>query len=258
MTDITVLARRNSHERDSHITFQEDGHIYTIDGETDFMSVTTWNHSHFKPFDADRIIASMMARESWPKSKYFGQTPEQIKAGWDANRDASAAAGTKLHYDIECYYNGCPQKNDSIEYQYFLRFAEKNADLVPFRSEWMVWDRELRFAGSIDMVFIQPDGTLMIYDWKRSKGIEKGNGWGDSATTQCISHLPDSNFWHYSLQLNTYKALLEKNYGHRVSEMRLVCCHPTHKDYQVFTVPDLSAEVADLFEVRRDMLAVLA
>ena len=41
------LAKQNPHERDDHITFDEGPHIYTIDGEIDFMSVTTWNHSHF-------------------------------------------------------------------------------------------------------------------------------------------------------------------------------------------------------------------
>ena len=80
MAENIALAERNPHERDSHISFQDEGHIYTIDGETDFMSVTTWNHRHFKPFDADRIIAGMMSRDSWERSRYFGQTPEQIKA----------------------------------------------------------------------------------------------------------------------------------------------------------------------------------
>jgi len=100
------------------------------------------------------------------------------------------------------------------------------------------------------MVFANDDGTLMIYDWKRSKGINKTNGWGDFSTTECISHLPDSNFWHYALQLNTYRGILERNYGCRVSAMRLVCLHPVHREYQVYTVPDLSAEISDLFALR--------
>jgi len=34
-----------------------------------------------------------------------------------------------------------------------LRFAESSSSLTPYRTEWMVWDSELRLAGSIDMVF---------------------------------------------------------------------------------------------------------
>ena len=51
------------------------------------------------------------------------------------------------------------------------------------------------------------------------------NKW-QSALTPCIKHLQDSNYWHYCLQLNTYKALLEKNYGVKVKDLYLVCLHP--------------------------------
>ena len=61
----------------------------------------------------------------------------------------------------------------------------------------------------------------MIYDWKRSKEIKKTDRFMKFATTECIDDIPDTNFWHYSLQLNTYKALLEKCYGKKVTHMRL-------------------------------------
>ena len=41
-----------------------------------------------------------------------------------------------------------------------------------------------------------------------------------------ISHIPYTNFFHYSLQLNVYKRILEKNYNKKVKEMFLVCLHP--------------------------------
>ena len=56
----TYLANKYPHERDSHIHFDEGPHIYTIDGDSDYMSVTTWNHSHFAHFDPDAIIEKMM------------------------------------------------------------------------------------------------------------------------------------------------------------------------------------------------------
>ena len=249
-----TLSKRHRHERDGHILFDEGPHIYTIDGDADYLSVTTWNHSHFKTFDADKIIEKMMKGKNWKNSKYFGQTPEEIKQGWELNRDNAASAGTKLHYDIECYYSGLPQDNSSIEYQYFLNFVDKYPHLKPYRTEWMIWDSELRFAGSIDMVFENPDGTLMIYDWKRSKGIQKTNRFMDYSHTECIDHLPDTNFWHYSLQLNTYKAILEKCYGKKVTTMMLVCLYPDNKDYQLLKVPELRQELSDLFQLRKSML----
>jgi CRISPR/Cas system-associated exonuclease Cas4 (RecB family) len=119
----------------------------------------------------------------------------------------------------------------------------------------MVFDEELRLSGSIDMVFEAPDGSLQIFDWKRSKEIKKHNPW-ENSHRECISHLPDSNFWHYALQLNTYKAILERNYGKKVTDLYLVCLHPNNKnkDYMKIRVPILKDEIADLFDLRRKLL----
>ena len=254
----TYLANLNPHERDSHILFDEGPHVYTIDGDSDFMSVTTWNHSHFPHFDADKIITNMMNSKKWSQSKYFGQTIGEIKAGWNKNGQEASKAGTKMHYDIECFYNeeDVEVEEDCVEWKYFEKFEEEiGQNLEPYRTEWMIWDKELKFAGSIDMIFRNPDGTLLIYDWKRCKNIKKDNRW-QGATTDCISHLPDTNYWHYSLQLNTYKYLLEKNYGEKVVGMYLVCLHPNNanKSYIKIEVPDLGEEIKDLMSLRKTML----
>ena len=258
----TLLSRSNYHARDSHIHFDEGPHIYTIDGDSSFTSVTTWNHMHFEQFDADLIIKRMMASKKWPESKYFGMTPDEIKAGWDKNRDESARAGTLMHYDIECYYNNSLHKDfnwsDTIEGCYFLHFLKDWGYLKPYRTEWTVFHEELKLAGSIDMTFENEDGSLQIYDWKRSKGISKAPNGGKFSTTDCISHLPDSNFWHYSLQLNIYRHILESKYNHRVTGMYLVCLHPDNqnKSYQRIQVADLREEVSELVKYREQQLQV--
>ena len=252
------LAKKFPHERDSHIVFDEGPHIYTIDGDSDFMSVTTWNHSHFPHFDADKIITKMIRSRNWTRSKYYGQTREEIKALWTKNGEEASKAGTKMHYDIECFYNDEDVEidEDCVEFDYFMSFENDiGSELEPYRTEWMVWDKELKLAGSIDMVFRNPDGTLVIYDWKSCKEIKKENRY-QSAITECIDHFPDTNFWHYSLQLNTYKYMLEKNYGEKVVGMYLVCLHPNNanKSYIRLTVPHLKTEITDLMNLRKRML----
>ena len=117
-----LLEKINKHERDDHISFDEGPHIYTIDGDSDYKSVTTWNHSHFPHFNSDKIITNMMKSPKWQKSKYFGMTRSQIKHLWKENGRKASEAGTKMHYDIECFYNGMYVENDSIEYKYFMQF----------------------------------------------------------------------------------------------------------------------------------------
>ena len=271
-----VLERRNIHERDSEIKFYARGHKYeiTTDPKSKYTSVTTWNHKHFPKFDADAIIENMFKSKGWgPDHKYWGQTADQIKASWKSNGDAVSSAGTNLHERIEDFMNNnwlegvysqkelyeiykCDFKDnvdEAVEWEYFLKFVENHPELTPYRTEWMIFDEDLKIAGSIDMVYENPDGTLSIYDWKRSKDISKINGWNKFAINPLICHMPDSNFWHYALQLNTYKGILERKYGKKVTKLCLVRLHPDIKEetYELLEVPILTKEIKELFEERQ-------
>ena len=272
-----ILCLRNAHPRDANIHFEEEGHKYTIldvgGPSSDYTSVTTWNHSNFPHFEADLIIKRMMSGKSWKEGhKYWGLSADQIKNLWNANRDNASGAGTKLHYEIECFMNSKVLKFDythlellqqyqilvkyekryldfGVEWSYFLKFVADFPELKPYRTEWTVYHEELKLAGSIDMVYENPDGTISIYDWKRAAEITCVNAWNKYAITPCISHMPDSNFWHYALQLNTYKAILESKYGKIVRDLYLVRLHPDteEKTYELIRIPDLKYEIQDLF-----------
>lgn len=250
------LKNKNPHPRDDRILFDEPTHTYTIDGDSNYLSVTTFNHGLFEKFDADKIIANMRKSKNWPNSKYYGLSDSEIKSMWDKNRDEAANAGTLMHYDIECYYNECPNVNTSIEYEYFMNFTKAFPELKAYRTEWTVFHEELRLAGSIDMVFENEEGDLLIYDWKRSREIVKTSNWNKCSSNPVISHIPDTNYWHYCLQLNTYKAILESKYDKKVVGLYLVCLHPENKNqnFQRIKVVDLSEEVKDLFQYRADIV----
>lgn len=266
----TYLEKKHPHPRDMLITFDEPTHVYTIQRrdengnivyDSSFTSVTTWNHSHFSPFNADNIIDKMMKSKNWCNNKYYGMSPNEIKEIWEKNRKEAAQAGTLMHYDIECYYNNVNVSNNSIEYKYFQQFEYDRTKkggfgqyLKPYRTEWMVFDEELRLSGSVDMIYEAPDGTLQIYDWKRSREIKKYNPW-QSSHIECIQHIPDTNFWHYSLQLNTYKCILERNYGKIVTDLYLVVLHPDNDNYMRIKVPILTQEMNDLIELRKKQIA---
>jgi len=298
-----ILSTLHSHDRDKNIKFQESGHLYTIttDPLSKYISVTSWNHTHFQKFDADDIIKKMMRGKSWKEGhKYWGLTSSQIKDIWNKNRDDASGAGTTIHYEIECFMNNPTLKKDythkelyddyilksvkvcidtnidigidididkkqpirihqTKEWSYFLEFIKEFPELKPYRTEWMIYDEELKLAGSIDMVYENPDGTLCIYDWKRSANITKINTWNKFALPYCISQLPDSNFWHYALQLNVYKAILERKYEKKVTKLRLVKLHPNNEEqtYEILDVPILEKEISQLFEERKNQFVNL-
>jgi len=272
-----ILSNFNLHARDLHIQFEEIGHKYTIltDPESKYTSVTTWNHSHFPKFDSDAVIKKMMKGKNWnSQNKYWGMAPEQIKKQWSDNGASVSGAGTDMHFEIECfmnndyipypythlnlyssYFSKCYETHDNRppEWQYFTDFVRDFPDLKPYRTEWTIYDEELKLAGSVDMVYENVDGTLEIYDWKRSKEITMVNKYNKYAITECISQYADANFWHYALQLNTYKAIIESKYGKSVTNLCLVRLHPDAEEntYELLPVPDMQSSIKELFELRK-------
>jgi len=266
-----TLQINNREIRDNHIRFYAHGHKYEIitDLRSRYTSVTTWNKSLFPKFDADAVIANIMRGKNWnPQNKYWGQTPEQIKASWFSSGASVADAGTNLHEQIERFMNNTElpagythrqllehyrSREDLVvrgpEWQFFLKFVEENPDLKPYRTEWMIYHEDAKIAGSIDMIYENPDGTLSIYDWKRTKDITSENTWNKFALNQIVKHIPDTNFWHYALQLNTYKYILEDKYGKQIRELNLVRIHPDipAQTYELIPVPILTKELDELF-----------
>jgi hypothetical protein len=262
-----------------------------ISKDTKFTSVTTWVHEHFEHFDAKKVIAAMMRNQKkWndpvANAKYYGKTAAEIEALWAKSGSEAATAGTQMHYQIECFYNTPPAPPpapptttttaDTPEFKYFLDFHQEfSATLKPYRTEWTVFHEEARIAGSIDMVYeevLPADSTptptptehsphrgkteppsLVIYDWKRCREISKTNAANKFATHPAIEHLPDSNYWHYGLQLNIYKYILETKYEKTIKDLYLVVLHPESKAYKRIKLPDLQTEVRGLFEERIQM-----
>lgn len=276
---MSVLKQLNFHPRDENIQFIEEGHKYFIltDKNSTYKSVTTFIHSLFTPFDSDKIIEMMMKGKSWQKGhKYWNMNAEQIKYQWSNNGSNVSQLGTQLHYKIECFMNNSSlqanythldllnnyyklyEKNiETKEWLYFLQFVQENPLLKPYRTEWTIYNDDLKLAGSIDMIYENPDKSLVIYDWKRVKKITPVNSFNKYSTNKLICHVPDANFWHYALQLNIYKAILEEKYNKKVVGLYLVRIHPEseEKTYELINIPFLNIEINNLFqEIKRLLL----
>lgn len=260
------LSRINSHPRDAHIAFDEPTHKYYVNGSCEGnISCTGFVHEFFGHFDPKSIIAKMKKSPKWSTSKYYGKTDKEIMDEWSNNGKVASEAGTAMHLAIEQFLHGSPEQikpeiKDTPEWRYFMKFwADCGGDLEPYRSEWEVFtdsltpvegERKIKLCGSIDMVFRRKsDGKFVIYDWKRSKEIKAENPFGTGLPP--LDHLPDCNYWHYTLQLNVYKWMLEKFYGLEVADLYLVILHPDNPSYRRMRLNILEDEVEDMIEARR-------
>jgi hypothetical protein len=109
------------------------------------------------------------------------------------------------------------------------------------------------------MVFETPEGDLLIYDWKRVREISYESSYNQYGMGAGLENMPDTNFWHYSLQLNIYRALLERNYGKKVVGLCLVCLHPENysENYELIPISMLDTEVDHMLNSRRDAVSAL-
>lgn len=252
----TTLEKKNPHQRDKRIRFDEGPHIYYLDGDALSISVTGFIHKFFNEFDADSIIPKLIRNPK--KERYYGRTVDEVKKEWNDIANKASTMGTKMHLAIELYYNGELHLQPSVnkwfvgskEETLFMAFHNecvKDKPIVPYRTEWSVFSDKYKIAGQIDMAYMNTEtNTIELYDWKRSKKIEKSNRWQTGKGP--VSHLPDSNFWHYSLQLNVYKFILETEYDIKVSGMYLVFLHPTQDSYIREEISNFQYDVQNMFK----------
>ena len=258
-----MLEKKNKHERDDNIVFEEYGHKYTYNGDCnmgdkddmgdkkDFKSVTTVVHEFFEKFDADKIIDKMMESSKWPNSKYYGMTKEEIKQLWSENGKNASKLGTQMHAEIEDYFNErLDVKEKTKEYKQFEEFWKEfknvNPTWEPFRTEWIVYDEKKKLAGSIDFLLSDSDGNIVIIDWKRSKEIKMANKFKKG--TGPFKSLDDCNYNHYTIQLNCYRHIIETKYNKKVAAMYIVVCHPNNDCAQIITINRREDIIEDLWK----------
>ena len=218
--------------RASALAFDAEKHQYYINGQP-ATAVSTLYKRFFTPFPFQKRSLSTAIKRGVPV--------EQVQQEWIEKGIASATAGTALHQLIEQFYD---KKKISIEntgkdFRHFLAFHNANKDLVVEQTEWRIYNEDLMLAGTVDFVARNSDGTLSIYDWKRSaKVVDKS---GNLITTNSyqpndgpLDDLADCSFYHYTLQLNLYKWMLEDKYGVTVRDMYLVVLHPEYECYYSF------------------------
>ena len=256
MSEMSRLDSVNPHPRDQRIRFVDETHTYYVDGSHEgYISSTTLVHTLFEEFDADKIIGKMRSSRNWYKSPYKGMTDVQIKDKWEANRDIAASEGTKMHENIERYYNSEPHSTKTKEFQMFTEYVKDHPHLEPFRSEWVIFDEESKVSGSVDMLYRsrdpEPDGSYsyVMADWKRSKEIKFWNMYQKGTDVNTVD-LPDCNFIHYSIQLGIYKYILEKNYGIKIRESFIVVLHPKQEKYEKIHTENLDAVVQGIMDRR--------
>lgn len=184
-------------------------------------------------------------------------TAEEIKAEWSRNATEKSNMGTEAHLMMELWSNSepvrnCPELRNGLT---FLWEQLRPHGVKCFRTEWELHCGAEEMAGSADWIGIFPDGSLIIVDWKRTVNHEVHSAWNKKMGAP-LSHLDATDVAKFSLQLSTYKFMIEKYYGYTVSCLALCSIHPDHPFH--FYAPYMQREVEFLMARRRARVALKA
>ena len=254
------LATLNPFAQDSRIHFDEPSHTYTFDGQRVGRSVTGLLHQFSNEFDAAAALAAMKRSPEWEAKKAtleeqgLGTADHDFLERWSLNGKVQRSRGTLMHFHCECMVNNVEvEEPHSPEFQQARAIYAQLLDmgLQPWRSELSMYSTMLQCARQADVVMRAQDGTLVVVDWKRTKQLVYENGFG--SLKYPLSHLPDSNYWLYALQLNTYAFFLESaSHLYHVSDLFLAVAHPAISCGQLVRVPRMRAEVDAIIEYERE------
>ncbi|MBQ2047271.1 MAG: hypothetical protein II260_08790 [Muribaculaceae bacterium] len=236
--------------QDSLLAFEPSEHIYLYDGRIQLTAVSNIINQFFIPFDSIGHSKRVALKDGILQCK--------VLEDWDCKGLESRMVGSFLHAQIEAFFSNNPicmkthfnydgdyvqvSKEVAIdeEISYFKNFLRDNP-ITPFRTEWQIFDLELRIAGTIDLL-CRNGCHFDIYDWKRSrKALPNETIWKNGING--LEHVPDISFFHYALQQNIYKYILEKNYGITIENMYIVVLHPMYGNYKKLKIPNMSKEI---------------
>jgi hypothetical protein len=183
-----------------------------------------------------------------------GQQPATSKDLWKRNGEIASKRGTLMHWHVEMFLNGAVMLGPmSPEFNHFLNYFREVMSvkgLEAYRTELSVFHTGLKCAGQVDLL-ARYKGTdrYAIVDWKRSKEIKSENPFQQLASP--LGHLPDANFYLYSLQVNVYRYFLQSEYDIRIDDLYLVILHPDNDNYVVIEAPIMDTEMNALVEFER-------
>jgi len=233
------------------LVFEEDKHVYTMNGKKDYPSVSKVLKSFYREFPLEEAALK--------KAGGNPQEAKRLKEEWEAAGTYSTNLGSRVHYILEktlIENNGnykevrqpifdCDltqlMKSDNMIFagkRYLELMESRNVELLD--TEMVLGDPELGYVGQPDKVWLTMNKSgdefgLLITDWKTNK---KKNFQETSYTDRMyepFEKYPNTALGHYYLQLPLYgKLLLKMLEGTKYENIKLYGCIISHLQEDTF------------------------
>ncbi len=268
------------------IKFHDDIHKYYYNGEN-FISVTTILHKFEEEFDVhhwsevksfEYDIPQLDIMEMWNawnlKSTIKGSAIHNYaelkynnKVFKFTQADVDLKLGEKYKKILVDYPVIYKDKVDSgliskmegytimEEYEQVKKFVDKFYEdtfeiLIPVKAEFIVYDIAWKIAGMLDMLFWNTKyQCFQIWDWKTNKEFTMRNDFNKKLKPP-FNKLDECHFEKYSLQLSTYKTIIERNTDIKINGLYVVHLNEKNPTYKWIKCNDYSSEMTNFLQKR--------
>ena len=233
------------------LTFEEDKHIYTMNGRRDYPSVSKVLKKFYKAFPTEEA--------AYNKAGGDPEKQQQLIEEWAAAGDYSTNLGSRVHYMLEktlIEKNGdykevrqpvfdCDltqlMKSDNMIFagkRYLELMESRKVELLD--TEMILGDPDLGYVGQPDKVWLTYNKTgddfgLLITDWKTNKPKNFEETRFTEKMYAPFESYPNNALGHYFLQLPLYgKLLIQMLKGTKYENIKLYGCIISHLKEDTF------------------------
>ena len=223
------------------VFFLEEGHKYYHEGDVEGSTLLAFENSKYAFRSPTGLIANFYEHfDTIPQAKKYvlkHKLPiswEQLVFAWDMLGDIASDEGTTLHGYGESLFNDWGMKAPDLLKTPYVQALHKelSSKYVLAKTELLVYSLELRVAGQVDLLMRNNDSTeYHILDYKFIKEPLERKSYYNRFTrkykmmTGPFSRLMDTNYSHYSIQLELYRYLMGA-VGRKVKTKRLMVVTP--------------------------------
>ena len=254
------------------LTFQEEKHIYTMDGKTSWPSVSKVLKQFYKPFPTEEA--------AYNKAGGDPEKQQQLIEEWAAAGTYSTNLGSRVHFVLEeeaiKRYGSYKEvrkpvfecdltqlmKSDKmiVAGKRYLDLLEQR-EVVLLDTEMVLGDPELGYTGQPDKVWLthnvnKNDFGILITDWKTNKPKNFQENDYTERMYEPFEELPNNALGHYYVQLPLYgKLLLKMLQGSKFENIRVYGCIIAHlrddTQFEEFRVPKKVIDTVMGMDIRK-------
>jgi hypothetical protein len=240
------------------LVFEEERHLYTMDGRTDWPSVSKVLKKFYREFPTEEA--------AYNKAHGDPKRQKELLEEWAKAGTYSTNLGSRVHYMLEktiikehgdykevrqpifdCDLTQLMKSDKMISAgnKYIQLMKERGATLLD--TEIVLGDPELGYTGQPDKVWLihnktNTDFGLLITDWKTNKPKNFVENNFTDKMYEPFEKYPNTSLGHYYIQLPLYgRLLIEMLKGTKYEGLKLYGCIVTllkeDSDFQEYRVP---------------------